>query len=152
MTGGAPNEQQSLSLKRSYDASPEEVWRAWTDPAALQVWLKPEEAFSIASVEADVRMGGRFRLRMISGDGKEHEVSGVYREVIPKEKLVLTWTWASAPEAESLVTVIFRPSGEGTELELEHERFVEIDDCISHLDGWKGSLALLERYLRKEVP
>jgi len=137
----------SLSLSRTYDAAPEEVWRAWTNPDALQVWLKPEEAFSIATAEADVRVGGRFRVLMISGEGKEHEVSGAYREVIPNEKLVMTWIWKSAPEAESLLTVIFRASGNGTELELKHERVVELDERISHEEGWKGSLALLARYL-----
>jgi uncharacterized protein YndB with AHSA1/START domain len=137
----------SLSLSRTYDAAPEEVWRAWTNQEALQVWLKPEEAFSIATAEADVRVGGRFRVLMISGEGKEHEVSGTYREVIPNEKLVMTWIWKSAPEAESLLTVIFRASDNGTELELKHERVVEIDERISHEEGWKGSLALLARYL-----
>ena len=146
MPNSSPNKRPSLSITRYFDASPEKVWRAWTDPEALKVWFKPEDAFTITAVEADVRVGGRFRVQMISGDGKEHEISGVYREVIPNQKLVMTWVWKSAPTEESLLTVIFRPSGGGTEVELKHEGFVEIDD-ISHEDGWKGSLELLERHL-----
>lgn len=147
MTNPAPEDRPSLSFARTYDSSPEEVWRAWTDPEALKVWLKPEDAFSISVAEAEVRVGGRFRLLMISGEGKEHEISGVYREVIPNRKLVMTWTWKSAPGVESLLTVILRPLGAGTELELRHEGFVEIDDRITHEDGWKGSLTLLQRHL-----
>jgi uncharacterized protein YndB with AHSA1/START domain len=147
MTMPAPEDRPSLSLTRTYDASPEEVWRAWTDAEALKIWFKPEEAFTFAAAEADVRVGGLFRIVMISGKGKEHEISGVYREVIPNEKLVMTWTWNSAPDVESLLTVILRPFGNGTQLELKHEGIVEIDDRISHEEGWKGSLALLDRYL-----
>jgi uncharacterized protein YndB with AHSA1/START domain len=147
MTKGAPEDRPSLSFTRNYDASPEEVWRAWTEPEALKVWLKPEDAFSILVAEADVRVGGHFRLLMISGEGKEHEFSGVYHEVIPNRKLVMTWIWKTAPEVESLLTVTLRPLGAGTELELKHEGFVEIDDRITHEDGWKGSLKLLEHHL-----
>ena len=147
MTQAMPEDRPSLRLIRTYDATPEEVWRAWTDPAALKVWFKPEEAFTIAAAEADVRVGGRFRVLMISAEGEEHEASGIYREVIPNRKLVMTWVWKSAPKEKSLLTVSFRPVGTGTELELKHEGFVEIDERISHEEGWKGSLALLERYL-----
>lgn len=140
-------ERPSLSITRHYNASPEKVWRAWTDPEALKAWFKPEDVFTIAAAEADVRVGGRFRVLMISGDGKEHDASGVYREVIPNRKLVMTWIWKSAPAEESLLTITFRPSGGGTELELKHEGFVEIDKRISHEEGWKGSLELLERHL-----
>lgn len=146
MTTPAPEERHSLRLTRTYDATPEEVWRAWTDPEALKVWFKPEDAFTIAAAEADVRIGGHYRIVMISGEGKEHEVNGVYREVIPNEKLVMTWVWKSLPEVESLLTVLIRASGNGTELELKHERVVEIDE-LSHEAGWKGSLVLLARYL-----
>lgn len=137
----------SLSITRHYNVSPEKVWRAWTDQEALGVWFKPEDAFTIAAAEADVRVGGRFRVLMISAEGKEHDVSGIYLEVIPNQKLVMTWTWKSDPKEESLLTVTFRPSDGGTDLELKHEDFVEIDERISHEDGWKGTLALLERFL-----
>ena len=151
MREATSGDRPSLALTRTYDASPEAVWRAWTDPEALKVWFKPEDAFTIAAAEADVRVGGRFRIRMISGEGEEHEASGVYREVIPNRKLVMTWRWKSAPEEESLLGVTFRPSGRGTELELKHEGFVEIDERISHEEGWKGSLALLERHLAPRI-
>ena len=138
---------RTLIVSRVFDAPRELVYRAWTDPEALKVWFKPEDVFTITAAEADVRVGGRFRVLMISGDGKEHDVSGVYREVVPNRKLVMTWVWKSAPEDESLLTVTLRPSGGGTEVELKHEGFVEIDENILHEDGWKGSLELLERFL-----
>ena len=58
--------------------------------------------------EADARVGGRYRIVMRTSDGEEHDVSGVYREVVPNEKLVFTWAWRSTPERESLVTVMLK--------------------------------------------
>ena len=56
--------------------------------------------------------------RHAHADGEQHDVSGVYREIVPNEKLVFTWAWKSTPERESLVTVMFKPDGAGTMLTL----------------------------------
>lgn len=140
-------ERPSLSITRHYSASPAKVWHAWTDPEALKEWFRPDDSFSVPLAEADVRVGGRFRVLMVSSEGEKHEASGVYLEVIPNQKLVYTWVWKETPERESLVTVTLRPSGSGTELELKHEQFVDAEDRDSHKEGWTGSLALLERFL-----
>jgi uncharacterized protein YndB with AHSA1/START domain len=97
------------------------------------------------SAEADARVGGRFRVLMRSPDGEEHVVGGVYREVVPPERLVFTWAWRSTPERESLVTISLRPDGDGTLLTLTHERFFDeaARDCAGQ--GWSGTLDKLER-------
>jgi len=101
----------------------------------------------IRLVEVDMRIGGRYHMVMKSPDGEEHDVSGVYREVIPQRKLVYTWAWKSTPERESLVTVELRAAGGGTDLTLTHEQFYdeEARDCHEH--GWTGCLGRLERHL-----
>lgn len=133
----------SLSLVRSFKVSPAKVYRAWTDPQAMMRWFAPSDAFSIPHVEADVRVGGRYRIVMRSPDGEQHDVSGVYREVVPNEKLVFTWAWRSTPERESLVTVVLRPAGGGTELTLTHEQFFDEEARDKHRHGWDGCLARL---------
>lgn len=137
----------SLTLTRRYKAPPEKVWRAWTDPEAMKQWWRPDETFSTPLAEADVRVRGRFRVVMKDAKGEEFDVSGVYREVIPKRKLVFTWAWKRTPERESLVTVTLRPSGRGTELELKHEQFFDTEERDSHEWGWSGALVQLERAL-----
>ena len=72
---------------------------------------------------------------MHAPDGEVHRVGGVYREVEPNSRLVYTWAWESTPERESLVTVEFRPSGEGTELLLTHQRFADIEARDRVFDG-----------------
>ena len=147
MANSTVNERPSLSLTRSYKAAPEKVWRAWTDPQALKEWFRPDAAFSTPLAEADVRVGGRFHIVMKNPKGEEFDVSGVYKEVVANRKLVFTWAWKGTPERESLVTVTLRPSGAGTELELKHEQFFDVEARDSHNQGWTGMLPLLERFL-----
>ena len=74
-------------------------------------------------------------------------MSGVYREVVPNEKLVFTWAWRSTPERESLVTVSIKPDGAGSLLTLTHEQFFDEPARDRHEHGWIGCLNKLERYL-----
>jgi uncharacterized protein YndB with AHSA1/START domain len=76
--------------------------------------------------QLDVRVGGRFRIVFGGAEGKDHEVQGVYKEVVPNRKLVFTWTWPnSTPERESLVTIEFKAAGGGTELAFLHQQLFD---------------------------
>jgi uncharacterized protein YndB with AHSA1/START domain len=141
-------QKPSLSIVRKFNAEPAKVWRAWTDPEALKAWMAPSDAFSVRVLEADVRVGGRYRIVMRSPDGEDNDVSGVYREVVVNRKLVYTWAWKSTPERESLVTVELRAAaGDGTELTLKHEEFADTGARDRHNQGWVGCLGRLERLL-----
>src|SRR4029453_11643485 len=103
----------SLTIKRGVKAPAEKVFAAWTDPEKVKRWMGPGERKPLR-VESDPPIGGRYRWLMQAPGGEQHDVSGVYREVIPNEKLVFTWAWKSTPERESLVTVTFKRDGDGT--------------------------------------
>jgi uncharacterized protein YndB with AHSA1/START domain len=81
------------------------------------------------------------------GDAEQHDVSGVYREVVPNERLVFTWAWKTTPERQSLVTVTFKPDGDGTLMTLLHEQFFDEDARDRHQGGWNGAMEKLEKYL-----
>jgi uncharacterized protein YndB with AHSA1/START domain len=136
----------SLTLKRRLNAPPAKVFAAWTDPAKIASWFGPVQAEALR-IEADARAGGRYRIVMRTADGEEHDVSGVYREVVANEKLVFTWAWRSTPERESLVTVLLKRDGDGTLLTLLHEQFFDEAARDRHRFGWTGSLDKLEKYL-----
>jgi len=142
-------ERLSLNLERFYPVTPEKVWRAWTDPQALKQWFRPNASFSIPAVETDVRVGGRFRILMTDAKGEEFDLAGIYREVVPGRKLVMTWGWKNQPGHESLVTVILRPSGQGTQVELRHEQYVDMENQPTHEQGWNGALDKLENLLQE---
>ena len=136
----------SLTLKRRFKASPAKVFAAWTDPEKVTRWMGPGEVKAV-SAECDVRVGGRYRWLMRAPSGEEHDVGGVYREVVPNEKLVFTWAWKSTPERESLVTVLIKPDGEGSLLTLTHEQFFDEDVRDRHQQGWAGALDKMEQLL-----
>jgi len=108
--------------------------------------MGPGEVATVLA-ESDARSGGRYRILMRAPNGEEHDVGGIYREVVPNEKLVFTWAWKSTPERESLVTVTFKPDGTGTLMTLLHEQFFDADARDRHQGGWNGALDKLEKYL-----
>jgi uncharacterized protein YndB with AHSA1/START domain len=136
----------SLTIKRRFNAAPEKVFAAWTEPEKVKRWMGPGEV-KLSLAECDVRTGGRYHWVMQAPNGETHDVSGVYREVIPNEKLVFSWAWKSTPERESLVTLTFKRDGDGTLMTLTHEQFFDEDARDRHQYGWNGALAKLEKYL-----
>jgi uncharacterized protein YndB with AHSA1/START domain len=143
-------EKPSLSLTRSYPVAPEKVWRAWTDPQAIARWWGPGGVQPASLAQLDVRVGGRFRIVFGGPEGKDHEVQGVYKEVVPNRKLVFTWTWPnSTPERESLVTIMFRAVDRGTQLDFLHEQLFDETVRDNHRRGWSESFAKLEVYLQE---
>jgi uncharacterized protein YndB with AHSA1/START domain len=97
--------------------------------------------------ELDARAGGRFRASFTTADGGYHQVGGIYREVVPNQRLVFSWAWHTTPERESMVTVSLTPDGAGTLLTLQHERLFDQAAADGHRNGWTGSLDKLEHYV-----
>ena len=73
----------SLTIKRHFNAPPEKVFAAWTDPEKVKRWMGPGEV-KVLATEGDSRKGGRYGWLMQAPDGEHHDVSGVYREFVPK--------------------------------------------------------------------
>lgn len=143
-------ERPSLRLVRHYEAAPQKVWRAWTDPQTLKRWFGPDEDGVVLLAETELRSGGRYRLQFQSPGGEVHDVSGEYREVEPHRRLVFTWAWKSTPERESLVTLEFRPAGRGTEFVFLQEQFHDQAARDGHASGWAGAFAKLDRTLASD--
>lgn len=144
MAQGPGETKPSLTVERTLRAAPHRVWQAWTQAEALKQWFAPSDAFKVEVVEIDVRVGGRYRIKMTAPDGEVHDVSGTYREVVPNERLVFTWAWRTTPERETLVTVTLRPAGSGTALTLTHEQFFDESARDHHREGWIALLGRLE--------
>ncbi len=136
----------SLTIKRRFKAPPAKVYAAWIDPEKVKGWMGPGE-MKAKHAESDLRVGGRYRWVMQAPSGEEHEVGGVYREIVPNEKLVFTWAWKTMPERESIVTVLLKPDGDGTLLTLTHEQFFDEDARDRHEGGWNGALDKMEKFV-----
>jgi uncharacterized protein YndB with AHSA1/START domain len=135
----------SLTLKRHIKAPPAKVYAAWTEAEKIVKWFGPHETVDgSVKAEMDVRVGGKYRASFKTVDGEHHEVGGVYREVIPDQRLQFTWAWHTTPERESLVTITVVPDGAGTMLTLLHEQFFDQKAADGHRHGWTGTLDKLE--------
>jgi uncharacterized protein YndB with AHSA1/START domain len=147
-SAAADSARPSLTFKRRLNASPEKVYAAWTDPEKIVRWfgrvdLKPETI----GAQLEARVGGRYRIHFDNVAGEYFEVGGVYREVVPNERLVFSWAWHSTPERESQVTVTMRPDGAGTLLTVHHEQLFDQAARDGHERGWTGALEKLEKCL-----
>jgi len=144
----ASAERPSLTLTRRFRARPEKVWAAWTEPEKLIAWFCTSKAKPGSfRADLDVRVGGRYRISFDMESGEHSEVGGIYREVVPNEKLVFSWAWHSTPERESLVTVSIRPDGAGLLLVFTHEQFFDEAARDNHAKGWNELFAQLEKVL-----
>lgn len=85
-----PNE---ITISRVFDAPRELVWKAWTDPEMIKKWWGPE-GFSAPSIKVDLRVGGKYIFAMRGPQGspwdKDMYSAGIYKEIIPMEKIVAT--------------------------------------------------------------
>ncbi|MEU0566864.1 SRPBCC family protein [Nonomuraea sp. NPDC005983] len=116
---------RSLLLRRTYDASIEDVWSACTDPDRISRWLAP--------IEGDLRFGGTFQLKDNAGG-----------EILRCEKPhLIKVTWALGEGMLTEVEVRLAPGGDGgTVLELEHAAPAEIVDEMVRTYGPGGTIGI----------
>lgn len=144
-----PQEPAQLALQRNYRATPEKIWRAWTDPQALSLWFGSGPG-SVTAADIDLRVGGRYRIAFNGADGETHEVSGVYQEVEPHRRLVFSWAWKSTPERVSRVSIDLESLPDGTEMRFVHDRFFDDTARINHERGWQVCFDTLAGFLQRD--
>jgi uncharacterized protein YndB with AHSA1/START domain len=146
---------REVVIERIFDAPPELVWKAWSDPKMVTHWWGPK-GFAAPFAELDFRVGGKWLFAMQSpdyNDGKPLWSTGEYKEIVPFERIVLTDCFADekgnvVPAShygldaevalETLITVTFEDLGGKTKLTLRHEGLGEMGEGAS--EGWSESL------------
>jgi uncharacterized protein YndB with AHSA1/START domain len=102
----------TVRITREFDAPPEKVFRAWTDPDLVARWLGPR-SIGTRIEHWDARTGGSYRYAA-ERDGEEIAAFyGSFHEVRPSERLVQTFTWEGMPDGVSLDTMTFEDLGNG---------------------------------------
>ncbi len=102
----------TVRITREFDAPPEKVFRAWTDPDLVARWLGPR-SIGTRIEHWDARTGGSYRY-VAERDGEEIAAFyGSFHEVRPGERLVQTFTWEGMPDGVSLDTMTFEDLGNG---------------------------------------
>lgn len=132
----------TLTVKRVIDADPETLWKALTDQQIMQKWFfaSGEQGWS-ATVENNPKVGGSYKIDMHSPkDTYSHE--GVYKEVVPKKKLVFSWN--SHAVRDTKVTITLEEVEGGTEVKLVHEFMPNEEMKENHKQGWTQILVNLD--------
>jgi uncharacterized protein YndB with AHSA1/START domain len=140
---------RELLIERVFNAPRELVFRAWTDPAHIRNWFGPRD-YPATQVTMDVRPGGRWRGCLRSTEtGNDLWVGGVYREIVPPERLVFTFAWEEEGERglETLVTITFAEQGAKTLMTFRQTPFQSAGELDGHRGGWTSSFDRLGDYL-----
>ena len=102
----------TVRITREFDAPPDKVFRAWTDPDLVARWLGPRSVTTRID-NWDARTGGSYRY-VAERDGEAvASFYGSFHEVRPNERLVQTFTWEGMPDGVSLDTMTFEDLGNG---------------------------------------
>jgi uncharacterized protein YndB with AHSA1/START domain len=156
---------RELVIERIFDAPRELVWRAWTQPELVMRWWGPKD-FTCPAAKIDLRVGGKYLFCMQSASGPDFWQkgiwnTGVYREIVPMERLVMTDSFADeegnvVPAShygmpgdwplEMLVTVTFEEFEGKTKMTLRHVGLPEAIEGDTGT-GWKESFDKLAEEL-----
>jgi uncharacterized protein YndB with AHSA1/START domain len=137
-----------FTLVRDFDATPEEIWSAWTDPDEIAQWWHPRGASTPRdSVRVDARVGGRYTYTMVNDEtGDAYPTGGVYLELRPFERLVFTWGDPDATEAP-VATVTLAPNGDRTRMTFDLRGVEGRPGDGFFYDGWDSALDVLAEHL-----
>ncbi len=100
-----------VRITREFDAAPEKVFRAHTDPDLVARWLGPRSTETRID-HHDCRTGGSYRYLHLS-DGNEFGFRGCFHEVRPAELIVQTFSFEGVPDGVALERLVFEDLGGG---------------------------------------
>jgi uncharacterized protein YndB with AHSA1/START domain len=139
----------TLSIVRTFEARPEDVFDAWLTREQWQAWIGPE-GMDCKVTQLDAVVGGRYRIDMCAPDGSIIPVSGVFEVIDRPRALRFTWGWDDDPTKQSLITLGFKSIGESTEFTLRQEGLGTVENRRQHEFGWNSTLGKLARFLAME--
>ncbi len=166
MIGETESTQRSardeLIITRIFDAPRALVWKAWTDPEHIQRWWGPKD-FTAPACRIDFRVGGKYLFCMRSPEGRDYWSTGVYREIVPLERIVCTDSFADeagnvvpatyygmSPDfpLEMLITVTFEEDEGKTKMTLKHTGLPAGEMSEQTGAGWNESFDKLAKSLK----
>ena len=145
-------DDRTLVIERVFKAPPEQVFRRGPTRRSCSGW--GPEGHHAPECAMDVREGGAWRTVMQNQSGGTHTVSGVYREITPPKRLVMTWAWQQPDGSrghETMVELSFEPTPGGTRLRLVQRVFANVEQRDNHRMGWSSSLDKLDALVARSV-
>ena len=142
-----------LTITRLFNAPPALVFDAFSDPKRMLQWLGPRD-YPASYVENDLRIGGKWRDCLDSkASGEKLWHGGVYREIVPAERLAFTFAWDQAdgrPGLQTIVSIDFEGKNGKTLMTFQQSEFDTPETCDGHRMGWNGAFDRLEELLAQD--
>lgn len=140
---------RELVVTRTINGPARLVWEAWTKSELFQKWWVPKGApITLLRHEADVRVGGRYKLTFGAGDATM-DFFGTYLEVVPHTRL--KWTNEEAGGEGAITTVTFEENDGRTRV-VVHDLYPskeELDEAIASgsTSGMPAQLDQLDEFI-----
>lgn len=142
-----------VTLHRVFTASPEKVFKAFTDADAMASWLPPY-GFICKVHSLDARVGGKYKMTFTNfGTGKSNSFGGEYLEIRPNEFLKYTDEFDDPNLPGQMITTIELKSVLcGTELIATQEGIPDVIPTEMCYLGWQESLEKLKKLVEPNIP
>jgi len=124
----------ALEIVREIRATPEQVFRALTDPAELTKWWGA--AGTLTGAHVNLRPGGEYRLEFLSPEGATAWAKGQYQVVDPPRRIVKTWFHSKFPDLRNTVELILVPAAGPTRLTLVHTGLAGRPEAFQEYEKW----------------
>ena len=146
-------ETNTVKLHRVFKTTPEKLYNAFLDPAAMCKWLPPN-GFTGTVDQVDARVGGTYKMSFTNfGTGSSHSFGGEYLELVRNERIVNTDRFDDPNmPGEMKTTVTLKAVSVGTELNVVQEgipAMIPVEACYL---GWQESLTLLAMLVEADIP
>ena len=148
-TFSTPSELE-FRATRVFKASRQLLWAAYTEPAHIKQWLLGPPGWTMPVCEVDLRAGGTWRYVWRRDAGTEMEMTGTYREVTPRTRLVATERWGPQWPETVNTTEFAEANGRTTVTTTVRYPNVEARDAAAKTgmkDGMTASYDRLEGFL-----
>ena len=143
----------TVRFQRVLRAPAERVYRAFTDPDAMNKWLPPH-GFTGRVHEMDARVGGGYRMSFTNlSNGQSHSFGGMYFELVPGERIRHTDRFDDTNLPGEMVTTIdLKTTSVGTEVNIEQSGIPDMIPGEACCLGWQESLQLLALLVEADIP
>ncbi|MEH6410024.1 MAG: SRPBCC domain-containing protein [Hyphomonas sp.] len=142
----------TVTIEKTYAASPARVFGAWADPEMRRIWGSPSDEIDLRIDAADFSVGGEDVSTCMMGDQAVAIVRGRYHDIAADRRIIYTEIISTmdALEGACLVSAEFQPDGQGTRLVLTLQTAaVDGSDLLEGVqEGWESALLRLGAMLQ----
>lgn len=143
----------NVTLHRVLTASPEKVFRAFSNAKAYEAWIPPY-GFTCEVHQFDFKVGGSYKASFTNfSTGNSHSFGGIFLEIKPNEFLKYSDRFDDPNlPGEMITTIWFNKVSVGTEIKIIQENIPTVIPAEMCYLGWQESLDKLKKLVEPEIP